>query len=120
MNNHSEVINRNEIISVILSTEISSIFLTLNNLLDNASGLVTVKNINKIVFVSTFVYYRIYNYSYYLIFDKNVHNTFTVYSKNNFEYCEIYVGVYGLFILNSYWSFVIFKKMLPPIYFYKK
>jgi hypothetical protein len=112
MNNHSDIENRKEIVSVILTTETSTIFLTLNNLLENASSLVNVKKINKIAFVLSFVYYRIYNYSYYLILDKNIHNTFFIYSRNNFEFCEIYIGMYGLFILNLYWSYLIFKKTI--------
>jgi hypothetical protein len=112
MNNHSHIENRIEIVSVILSTEISTIFLTTNNLLDVVCNMNVLKNINKIVFLSTFVYYRIYNYSYYLILDKNIHNTFLIYSRNNFEYCEIYIGLYGLFILNLYWSCLILKKTI--------
>jgi hypothetical protein len=112
MNNHCSIENRKEIVSVILRTEISTIFLTLNNLLENISSIVCVKKINKVAFVSTFLYYRIYNYSYYLILDKNIHNTFFIYSRNNFEYFEIYFGLYGLFILNLYWCFLIFKKMM--------
>ena len=112
MNNHNHIENRIEIVSVILSTEISTIFLTLNNLLENISSFFIIKKINKIAFVSTFIYYRIYNYSYYLIMDKNIHNTFFIYSRNNFEFCEIYIGLYGLFILNLYWSYLIFKKTI--------
>jgi hypothetical protein len=112
MNYHSDIENRKEIVSVILSTETSTIFLTLNNLLENTSSLFNVKKINKLAFVSSFVYYRIYNYSYYLILDKNIHNTFLIYSRNNFEYCEIYIGLYGLFILNLYWCCLIIKKIM--------
>ena len=115
MNNHGDIENRKEIVSVILSTEISTIFLTLNNLIEKISSIVSIKQIkeiNKVAFVSTFVYYRIYNYSYYLILDKNIHNIFFIYSRNNFEYCEIYFGLYGLFILNLYWSCLILKKII--------
>jgi hypothetical protein len=110
MNNHSDIENRSEIVSVILSTEISTIFLTTNNLLEFAGNMVIAKNINKILFVFTFVYYRIYNYTYYLILDNNIHKIFYSYSKNNFEFCEIYGGIYGLFFLNLYWSGIILKK----------
>ena len=108
--------NRNEIISVVLSTEISTIFLTTNNLLkDTASNLDYnldyVKNANKVIFVYSFVYYRVYNYAYYLIFNKNIHNTFLIHSKNMFELCEVYTSVYGLFILNLYWTSIIIKKI---------
>ena len=105
--------NRNEIISVVLSTEISTIFLTTNNLLkDSASNLDYVKNANKVIFVYSFLYYRVYNYGYYLILNKNIHNTFWIHSKNMFELCEVYTSVYGLFILNLYWSSIIIKKYL--------
>lgn len=112
MNNHSYVENKNEIVSIILKTEISTIFLTINNLLDTVDNMVILKNINKCIFIFTFIYYRIYNYSYYLILNKNIHNIFLFYSKNNFELYEIYTGIYGLFILNLYWTFLIFKKVL--------
>jgi hypothetical protein len=101
--------NKNEIICVVLNTEISTIFLTTHNLLN--TNIVVFKNINKLFFISTFLYYRIYNYSQLLI-DNNIHNTLYVYSRNNFEYCEIYASLYGLFLLNLYWSYLIFKKCI--------
>ena len=112
MNTHPDITHRNEIVSAILSTEISTIFLTLNNLLENSFCTVNVKTINKIAFVSTFIYYRIYNYSSCLLLNANVHNAFFIYSKNNFDYYEMYIGLYSLFILNLYWSSLIFKKII--------
>jgi hypothetical protein len=108
MNNH-DFENKKEIVFVILNTEISTIFLTTYNLLDTTSNIL--KNINKLFFVTTFFYYRIYNYSYLLI-DNNIHNTLYTYSRNNFEYCEIYTSLYGLFLLNLYWTYLIFKKCI--------
>lgn len=112
MNVHPNIKNRNEIVSTILSTEVSTIFLTMNNLLDNLNNLVILKKINKCFFVSTFVYYRIYNYSCYLIFDKNTHYIFLNYSKNNFEFYKIHIGIYGLFLLNLYWGCFILNKII--------
>lgn len=111
MNYHRDIKYRNDIVSIILSTEISTIFLTTNNLLDSTGTMGVVKNINKGMFISTFFYYRIYNYSYHLILNKNINNSLLTYSKNSFEFCEIYFGIYGLFILNLYWSCLIFKKV---------
>jgi len=110
MNNHNSE-NRDEIISVILSTEISTIFLTANSLLDNTCNMILLKNINRFIFVSTFFYFRIYNYAYYIILDKNSHSTFLIQSKNIFELFEIYITVHGLFILNLYWFYLIIKKI---------
>lgn len=95
----------NKLISIILKTEISTIFLTTNNLLKCKTNYL--KNINKILFVLTFMYYRIYNYLYYLILNKNSNYILFIYSKNNFEICKVYISIYGLFILNLYWYYLI-------------
>ena len=118
MNTHPVLEYRNEIISVVLSTEISTIFLTTKNLLD-ITGYKTIarwricpfRTINNYMFVFTFLYYRIYNYSY-LIFNKKINDDLLLYSKNNLELFEIYFGMYVLFIVNLYWSSIIFKKIL--------
>jgi hypothetical protein len=117
LNTHNDLKQKDEILSVLLSSEISTIFLTMNNLLDNKVIIkninkVIIKNINKCLFVSTFFYYRIYNYSYYLIFNKQIYIIFNKYSKNNFEFFEIYIGIYGMFILNLYWSSLILNKII--------
>ena len=106
-NQYRDLENINKIASVLLSTEISTVFLILNNLLEKSF----VKTVNKVAFVSTFYYYRIYNYSY-LILDKHVQNIFYIHSRNNFDYGLIYTGIYGLFILNLYWGNLIFKKCI--------
>ena len=107
INTHEYNTNITTLTAIILRTEISTIFLILNNLLKNNN----LKKINKIVFVLTFFYYRIYNYLYYLILNKNVHTNILVYSRNNFEYYESYIGLYGLFSINVYWSYLIIKKI---------
>jgi len=109
MNNH-DFETKKEIVCVVLNTEISTIFLTTHNLLNTTSNIV-LKNTNKLFFISTFLYYRIYNYSY-LLLDNNIHNALYNYSINNFEYCEIYGSLYGLYFLNLYWSYLIFKKCI--------
>jgi hypothetical protein len=121
MNTHHNILIRENIISVVLSTEISTIFLITNSLLSNNyisdfvlkinCYLVTIiKNINSILFIYTFLYYRVYNYYYNLIIDKETNIVFLKYSKNIYEFYEIYISIYGLFILNLYWSVLIFIK----------
>jgi hypothetical protein len=110
MNNHDSEYKK-DIVFVVLSTEISTIFLITHNLLDNACNIVVLKNINKLFFISSFVYYRIYNYSY-LLLDNNIYNTLYIHSKNNFEYYEIFASLYGLFFLNLYWTCLILKKCI--------
>ncbi len=115
MNNHSNVKNREEIILPILKTEISTTFLIINNLLENKSNMGIIKNINRIIFVYCFIYYRIYNYLFYLILVIDYDNVFLNYSKNNFEYFEIYFSIYGLFILNLYWCRLIINKIISKL-----
>jgi hypothetical protein len=103
--NNNEYIN--ELISIVLKTEISTIFLTINNLLNCITTRPYLKNINKILFLLTFIYYRIYNYFYYLILNKNSNYILFIYSKNNFDICKVYISIYGLFILNLYWYYLI-------------
>jgi hypothetical protein len=123
MNKHNEIENRDKIVSVILSTEISTIFLITNNLLNRNNSenyykkcnKIIIINLNKILFIITFMYYRVYSYYVYLIFNKEIYNTFLIYSKNKLHLFEIFFGIYGLFILNLYWSLLIFIKLKKSI-----
>ena len=107
LNQHNNSEYLKEMNTLLLSTEFSTIFYMLNDLLQKS----VVKNVNKIAFVSTFYYYRIYKYSYFFLYN-NVNNTMIIHSRNNFEYYEIYFGVYGLFLLNLYWGTLILKKCI--------
>jgi len=122
MNSHSEIENREKIVSVILSTEISTIFLIINNLLNRNSienydkyNKLIVTNVNRLLFITTFMYYRVYSYYVSLIANKEIHNTLFIYSKSKFQLFEIYLGIYGLFILNLYWTIFIFIKLKKSI-----
>jgi hypothetical protein len=110
LNQHRDIKTITDATSSILSTEISTIFLVLNNYIHNSM----LKKVNQAAFVTTFYYYRIYNYSYFLL-DKNVNSAFYNHSRNNFEYLEIYTGLYGLFLLNIYWGTLILKKIINTI-----
>jgi hypothetical protein len=112
MNTHYSNPYRFKIMSALLSTEISTIFLTLHNMLENTascSSIVRIKQLNKLAFVSTFVYYRLYNYSYSLL-NAEVRNSYLIYSAGPFERWEVCSGIYGLFLLNVYWVALIAKK----------
>jgi len=124
MNSHPEIENREKIISVILSTEVSTIFLIINNLLSrNKKGIeifyeynkVVIIYVNRLFFITTFMYYRVYSYYVCLLSNKEIHNTLFVYSKSKFQLFEIYLGIYGLFILNLYWTVFIFIKLNKSI-----
>ena len=108
MHNHSGNPNINQMTSAVLSSEISTVFLTLNNLIDNSR----IKPLVKLTFFLTFVYYRLYNYSYYLLLDREMRNSYLVYSANSYVHWEICISIYGLFLVNVYWSLVIMEKTL--------
>jgi len=122
MNTHSEIENREKIVSIILSTEMSTVFLIINNLLNRINSenydkfnKLLVTNVNRLFFVTTFMYYRVYSYYVSLIANKEIHNTLFIYSKSKFQLFEIYLGIYGLFILNLYWTVFIFIKLKKSI-----
>ena len=102
-----------ELTSIILSSEISTIFLSINNLLEDS--LYNVKKLNQIAFITTFIYYRLYNYLYYILLNENIHNAALTYAY--FTPCKIYIsGMFyillcSFFILNLYWCFIIFKTL---------
>ena len=112
MNKHNHIKTIIEITTILLSVEISTIFLTINNLLENVNNISIIKNVNKLMFISTFFYYRIYNYGYYLILNKNLYNISLTYSNNSFELFEFFYGIHTLFILNLYWLWLIFNRMV--------
>jgi hypothetical protein len=100
----------NIIIRNVLSTEISTIFLILNNLIKH-DKLKIINNINQVFFVSSFIYYRIYNYWIYIIISKETNLFIINVSKNNFHLIYMYIGIYGLFAINIFWLTRIFNKI---------
>ena len=110
LNQHNKSEYIKEMTTLLLSTECSTIFYMLNDLLKNS----VVKKVNKMAFISTFYYYRIYSYSYFLLY-RNVNVAILIHSRNNFEYYEIYFGIYGLYLLNLYWGTLILKKCITLI-----
>jgi hypothetical protein len=109
MNTH-EFDDKHNMVSILLHTEISTIFLIIHNLYTSIN---LINYINKMLFVSTFFYYRIYQY-YYLLFNPRFNITLYIHSTT-FELCEIYIGMYGLFLLNVYWYYKIINKILHCI-----
>ena len=101
LNTH-DIENNRELITHVMSSEISSIFLILNNLLQPGR----LKTANQVAFVSTFAYYRIYNYT--PVFQM----TFYQLARNKYEMWEVYTSIYGAFVLNVYWGGLIARKAL--------
>jgi len=92
-----------------LSCEISTIFLNLMKVFPKKSYLAL---LNRLLFLVTFVYYRIYNYFVNIIISKNSHQFIIQIAKSNFHLFYMYTGVFGLFLLNIYWLNLILKKLI--------
>ena len=103
MNTHAEMEFRENIVREMLTTEISTIFLTIRNLIGGHP-------VNDACFVTTFMYYRIYNFSNMLC-NHRVHEALLMYSKTPYELCEIYMSLYMFSILNVYWAGLIVSKL---------
>jgi hypothetical protein len=103
-------------INNILSTEISTNFLMIKNLLSKYN----IKNkllnkINNFCFIVSFFYYRIYNYFINIIISKNIYIIIIKNYYNSEQLFFIFLSIYGLFLLNLYWMFLIIKKLLKLI-----
>ena len=103
-------IEKDAFIKNVLVIEVSSIFLSFHNLLENTKFNI-IKKINQTLFVSTFVYFRIYNYPRYVIFSEKVHFLILTVSENDIDFYIAWIGLYGICILNFYWFFLLLKKM---------
>ena len=120
MNTHRNIpiLERDSIITSILSSEISTNFLIINNILndfawDSKPLLENIfKKYNKMCFVLTFFYFRLYKYGSNLILNKEFYFVINTYSYKKYETFTIYGGVYGLFVLNFYWAKLLLDKCI--------
>lgn len=96
------------IIRTLLSFEISTIFLSINNLFPKGKY-TTIKSINQLFFITTFLYFRIYKFTIEIILDGiSLEYIKRVAQKN---YFWIIYSIYGLYALNLFWTFTILKKI---------
>jgi hypothetical protein len=88
-----------DLLSTIVSTEISTIFLITKPYIKNPTS----QTINSLLFISTFFYTRIYAYTTQLIYNPNLHQTFYD-TIPLFDYCLMETFLYGLYLMNLYWG----------------
>lgn len=99
-------------LKIILQTEISTIFLTLRNFIPNKYK--TFNVINNVLFVLTFLYTRLYQYSNYVIYNENMYENITnYYTPTNAT--TVVIALYLLFIMNIYWGIIIIKTLVKQI-----
>jgi hypothetical protein len=98
------------VIRNVLIVELSTIFLVLNKYITDENYIL--KNINKFLFVSTFIYTRIYTFGKNIIFNDIIMNNIIETNYNEINLAIINIGLYGLFIVNIYWTILIINKII--------
>lgn len=101
-------------VAIIYSTELSTLFLIFKSLADQFKIKNKLTTINELLFLTTFVYTRIYLYSKYLILDNKLYDI--IQEKLPPLYNNIIcVCIYTLYILNLYWFSLIIKKLVKSL-----
>jgi hypothetical protein len=96
-----------DLIKKFLSLEISTIFLTGNYLLPKKTILY---KLNQFGFIIIFAYYRIYQYTRYVILSEKVYFIIVILSNHPISKYSMLIGINGLGILNFYWFNIILQK----------
>ena len=99
-------------IVIIYSTELSTLFLIFHILFEQFHIKNKLTDVNDLLFIITFAYTRIYLFTKYIIFDKQLYDL--LYETVPY-YNIICVCIYTLYILNLYWFFIIIKKLVKPL-----
>jgi hypothetical protein len=110
--NHREFLNDinseiTDFIKNVLSLEVSTIFLSSNFLLSKTS---IIYKINHWGFITSFAYFRIYQYTRYVILSEKIYYIVINISKHLISQYSMFIGIYGLGILNFYWFYLILQK----------
>jgi len=92
---------------IFVSMECSTFFLVMRNWLDDSAN--WIKITNNILFILCFYQSRIYYYSRYLIFDKELSTILVPYTNNVINFMWYYLCIYGLYGLNLYWLLIMIK-----------
>jgi hypothetical protein len=96
-----------DFIKNVLSLEISTIFLTSNYLLPKTS---IIYKLNQFSFIISFAYFRIYQYTRYVVLSEKAYYIIVILSNHPIYQYSMFIGMYGLGILNFYWFYLILQK----------
>ena len=99
-----------DLLSTIVSTEISTIFLIAKPYIKNP----TTQTINNLLFITTFFYTRIYAYTTYLIYNPQLHQIFYN-TIPPLDYALMETFLYGLYAMNLYWAAIIIKTICKQL-----
>ena len=84
-------------------------------LLKNNNTSIQIQEINKYAFVSSFAYIRVYNYTRYVVLSEKVYYIIVFISKHPIHQYSMFIGIYGLGIMNLYWFYIIVQKLSAMI-----
>jgi len=104
----------------VMSVEISTIFLMNYYLMKHMTSkiylihnlLYIMSQLNQVAFVSTFAYYRLYNYFVNVVMSRQIYVFISSVSKNDYYTYSGFIGLYGLFFLNCFWFYEIVQKIV--------
>jgi hypothetical protein len=96
----------------VLKTEISTIFLVCRGFIPEKYK--TLSTINNILFVSLFIYTRVYEYTNKVIYNETIHRDIDKY-YSPFDAKLIKIGGYTLYVMNLYWFAIIIKIFVKQI-----
>ncbi len=109
--------NNSDLITIsLIKTELSTIFLVFhfyfikikkNNIIEK------INMINDYLFVSSFFILRVYLYFTNIIMNKYTYvNLYSDYNYSLINHMPLYLSIYGLYILNLYWFYLIINKII--------
>lgn len=108
----------NTVLRPFVKTEISTIFLLLKLLHEqkasNAQNRIakTLCGVNDLLFVATFVKTRLYDLTFDAMLNPEIHqNNQTYLQDSTIKNLHFYVGFFGLYSMNLYWTAIIFRKL---------
>lgn len=110
------------ILRPLIKTEVSTIFLLLKLLYEqNASAkqnsiVKTVFAMNDVAFVTTFMKTRIWDLTFDVMLNPEIYQKNQKYLKDStMRNLHFYVGFYGLYAMNLYWTSIIFRKLFNDL-----
>jgi len=101
-------VSRSEFITI-LTTEFSTIFLVLRTIMPKKYGLLHI--CNNALFMASFAYTRMYNYSNHLIYNETLYENIDQY-LTPINATMLIGSIYTLFFLNIYWMTLIVKTIV--------
>lgn len=114
----------NTVLRPFVKTEISTIFLLLKLLYEQKASneiaqnriVKTLCGINDLFFITTFMKTRLYDLTFDAMLNPEIHQNNQKYLQDStIKNLHFYVGFFGLYMLNLYWTAIIFRKLFKDL-----